>query len=135
MAHTRFGLHTYAIGGNEEAALRAGIVVRRHTLLIYMLSALLSSLAGVLYTLRFTSGAASAGDALLLDCIAAVAIGGTSLSGGEGTIVGTVIGTTIIAVIQNGLVMVGINPYLQFIAIGIGIVLAVLTNNLKLRMW
>src|SRR5947209_12012844 len=83
LSQTRFGRHTYAIGGSQEAARRAGIPVMRHTILIYMLSSLLASLAGVLYTLRFSNGAADVGDPLLLTSIAAVIIGGASLFGGE----------------------------------------------------
>jgi ribose transport system permease protein len=134
LTQTRFGQHTYAIGGNSEAALRAGIPVMWHTIRIYMLSALLASLAGVLYTLRFTNGAANAGDAELLDSIAAVVIGGASLFGGEGTIMGTVIGALIIAVIQNGLVILAIDPFWQFVAVGTVIILAVLVDQAKARM-
>ncbi|HKF37949.1 MAG TPA: ABC transporter permease, partial [Ktedonobacteraceae bacterium] len=128
---TRFGRHTYAVGGSEEAARRAGIPVARHTILIYVLSAFMASLAGVLYTLRFSNGAADVGDPLLLTSIAAVIIGGASLMGGEGTIVGTVIGALIIAIIQNGLIFLGINPFWQFIAVGAVIILAVLVDQAK----
>jgi ribose/xylose/arabinose/galactoside ABC-type transport system permease subunit len=133
LAHTRFGQHTYAIGGSAEAALRAGIPVRRHTIRIYVLSALLAAVAGVLYATRFTNGAANAGDPLLLDSIAAVVIGGASLFGGAGTIAGTVIGALIIAVIQNGLVILAINPFWQFVAVGVVIILAVLVDQAKAR--
>ena len=131
LSQTRFGRHTYAIGGSEEAARRAGIPVVRHTILIYMLSALLASLAGVLYTMRFSNGAADVGDPLLIDSIAAVIIGGASLFGGEGNILGTVIGALIIAVIQNGLIFLGIDPFWQFIAVGAVIILAVLVDQAK----
>ncbi len=133
LSRTRFGRHTYAVGGNGEAALRAGIPVVRHTIIIYMLSALLASVAGVLYVFRFTNGAANAGDALLLDSIAAVVIGGASLFGGEGTIIGTLIGALIIAVIQNGLVIISIDPFWQFVAVGAVIILAVLVDQAKAR--
>ncbi len=133
LARTRFGLRTYAIGGNREAALRAGIPVDRHTIQIYILSALLAAIAGVLYAARFTNGAANAGDPLLLDSIAAVVIGGASLFGGEGTISGTVIGALIIAVIQNGLVILAINPFWQFVAVGVVIIIAVLVDQAKAR--
>jgi ribose/xylose/arabinose/galactoside ABC-type transport system permease subunit len=133
LAHTRFGQHTYAIGGNAEAALRAGIPVRRHTIGIYLLSAVLAAVAGLLYCTRFTNGAANAGDALLLDSIAAVVIGGASLFGGAGTIAGTVIGALIIAVIQNGLVILAINPFWQFVTVGVVIILAVLVDQAKAR--
>ncbi len=133
LSQTRFGQHTYAVGGNREAALRAGIPVVRHTINVYLLSGLLAAIAGVLYTTRFTNGAAAAGDALLLDSIAAVVIGGASLFGGEGTIVGTLIGALIIAVIQNGLVILAINPFWQFVAVGIVIILAVLVDQARAR--
>lgn len=131
LSQTRFGRHTYAVGGSEEAARRAGIPVVRHTILIYVLSALMASLAGVLYTLRFSNGAADVGDPLLLTSIAAVIIGGASLFGGEGTILGTVIGALIIAIIQNGLIFLEINPFWQFIAVGAVIILAVLVDQAK----
>jgi len=133
LRQTRFGQHTYAIGGNAEAALRAGIPVRRHTIRIYILSALLAAIAGLLYSARFTNGAANAGDPLLLDSIAAVVIGGASLFGGSGTIFGTLIGALIISVIQNGLVILAINPFWQFVTVGIVIILAVLVDQAKAR--
>jgi ribose/xylose/arabinose/galactoside ABC-type transport system permease subunit len=133
LARTRFGQHTYAIGGNAEAALRAGIPVRLHTIRIYLLSALLAAIAGLLYATRFTNGAANAGDPLLLDSIAAVVIGGASLFGGAGTIFGTVIGALIIGVLQNGLVILAINPFWQFVAVGVVIILAVLVDQAKAR--
>ncbi len=131
LSQTRFGRHTYAVGGSQEAARLAGIPVLRHTVLIYVLSALLASLAGVLYTMRFSNGAADVGDPLLLTSIASVIIGGASLFGGEGTILGTVIGALIIAIIQNGLIFLGINPFWQFIAVGVVIILAVLVDQAK----
>ncbi|WP_200841033.1 ABC transporter permease subunit, partial [Geminicoccus flavidas] len=104
----RFGRYTYAIGGSKAAAVRAGINVPRHTVLLYMLSAFCAGIAGVVYTARFSAGAAQGGEPLLLDSIAAVVIGGASLFGGSGTIVGTVIGAFIIAVIQYGLVFINV---------------------------
>lgn len=133
LSQTRFGQHTYAVGGNAEAASRAGIPVQNHTVKVYMLSAALASVAGVLYTARFTNGAANAGEPLLLDSIAAVVIGGASLFGGAGTIVGTLIGALIIAIIQNGLVILGINPFWQFVAVGVVIILAVLVDQARER--
>src|SRR5262249_53202413 len=133
LAKTRFGQHTYAIGGNSEAALRAGIPVSRHTIRIYLLSAMLAATAGVLYTTRFTNGAANAGDALLLDSIAAVVIGGASLSGGPGPMGGTVLGGMIIPVIKNGRVTLAINPFGQYVTVGIVFILAVLGAQAKAR--
>ncbi len=134
LSRTRFGLYTYAIGGNKEASLRAGIPVQRHTINIYMLSGGMAAIAGIVYNTRFTNGAANAGEALLITSIAAVVIGGASLFGGEGTIIGTLIGALIIAVITNGFVILGINAFWQFIAIGIVIILAVLVDQAKSRL-
>ena len=85
----------------------------------------------MLFAFRFTNGAANAGEALLLDSIAAVVIGGASLFGGEGTIVGTLIGALIIAVIQNGFVILGVNGFWQYVAIGSVIILAVLVDQAR----
>jgi len=128
LSRTRFGLHTYAVGGNKEAALRAGIPVSRTLIAVYMTSALCAAFAGVLYGSRFTNGAANAGEALLLDSIAAVVIGGASLFGGAGSVIGTLIGALIIAVLSNGLVILNINPFWQFIAVGVVIIIAVLID-------
>ena len=126
---TQFGRHTYAIGGNMEAALRAGIPVDRHIISLYMLSAVTAGIAGLLSTLRFNAGSAVIGDPLLLSSIAAVIIGGVSLFGGAGTVSGTVIGALIIAVLQTGLVMLNVQPFWQFIVVGIVVILAVLIDQ------
>jgi len=130
---SRFGQHIYAIGGNVQAALRAGIDVPRNTLALYVLSAITAACAGILYTARFSAGAPQAGEPILLDSIAAVVIGGASLFGGSGTIVGTVIGSLIIAVIQYGLVFVNVEPFWQFIAVGVVIIISVLVDQLQKR--
>ncbi len=134
LSQTKFGLYTYAIGGNEEASSRAGIPVDRHIIKIYMVSGAFAAIAGLLYNLRFTNGAANAGEAQLIMSIAAVVIGGASLFGGEGTIIGTLIGALIISVITNGFVILGINAFWQFVAIGIVIILAVLVDQAKSRL-
>jgi ribose/xylose/arabinose/galactoside ABC-type transport system permease subunit len=126
---TQFGRHTYAIGGNREASLRAGIPVDNHTIKLYTLSAATAGLAGVLHTARFSGGDANAGDPLLLASIAAVIIGGVSLFGGSGNIVGTIIGALIIAVLQTGLVMLNVNPFWQFVVVGTVVILAVLIDQ------
>jgi ribose transport system permease protein len=133
LSGSRFGQHTYAIGGNVQAALRAGIDVPRNTLALYVLSAITAACAGILYTARFSAGAPQAGEPILLDSIAAVVIGGASLFGGSGTIVGTVIGALIIAVIQYGLVFVNVEPFWQFIAVGVVIIISVLIDQLQKR--
>ncbi len=134
LSQTRFGQHTYAIGGNRAAAVRAGINVRRHTLLLYVISAGCAGIAGLIYTARFSAGAAQAGEPLLLDSIAAVVIGGASLFGGSGTIIGTVIGALIIAIIQYGLVFINVEPFWQFVAVGIVIIVSVLIDQSRERL-
>ena len=134
LSETRFGQHTYAIGASEQAALRAGIGVGRHTRRLYLLSALCAGLGGVLYPARFTAGAAQAGEPLLLDSIAAVVIGGASLFGGSGTILGTVAGSLVIAVIQYGLVFIDVEPFWQFVAVGVVIIISVLVDQTQRRL-
>ena len=126
LSQTRYGQYTYAIGGNIEAASRAGINVRRHTWSLYMLASLLAGLAGVLHATRFGSGRADAGEPLLLSAIAAVVVGGASLFGGRGTIIGALIGTLIIASIPSGLSFLRVNPFFQFGAEGVIIIVSVL---------
>ncbi|GAB4510992.1 MAG: ABC transporter permease [Anaerolineae bacterium] len=131
LGRTRFGRHTYAIGDNAEAARRAGINVDRHLIYIYMLAAFTAGVAGVLHVFRFTAGAPNVGEAALLDSVAAVVIGGTSLFGGEGKLSGTVVGALIIGVLQTGLVILAVDALWQFIIVGVIIIMAVLVNQLK----
>ena len=126
---TQFGRHTYAIGGSLEAAVRTGIPVDRHIIQLYMLSASTAGIAGFLSTLRFTAGSAVIGDPLLLASIAAVIIGGVSLFGGAGTVMGTVIGALIIAVLTTGLVMLNVESFWQFIVVGAVVIIAVLIDQ------
>ncbi len=126
---TQFGRHTYAIGGGLQAALRTGIPVDRHIIKLYMLSSVTAGIAGFLSTLRFTAGSAVIGDPLLLSSIAAVIIGGVSLFGGAGSIMGTVIGALIIAVLTTGLVMLNVQAFWQFIVVGIVVIVAVLIDQ------
>jgi ribose/xylose/arabinose/galactoside ABC-type transport system permease subunit len=126
---TQFGRHTYAIGGSMDAAVRSGVPVDRQVILIYMLSAATSGIAGFLSTLRFTAGSAVIGDPLLLSSIAAVIIGGVSLFGGAGTVIGTVIGALIIAVLTTGLVMLNVEAFWQFIVVGMVVIVAVLIDQ------
>ena len=126
---TQFGRHVYAIGGSRDAAARSGIPVDRRVIAIYMLSAATSGIAGFLSTLRFTAGSAVIGDPLLLSSIAAVIIGGVSLFGGAGTVIGTVIGALIIAVLTTGLVMLNVEAFWQFIVVGTVVIVAVLIDQ------
>jgi len=131
LSFTRFGQYTYAIGGNPQSALRAGINVKRHLTIIYILSALFAAVGGILYTARYSAGAANAGESMLLDSIAAVVIGGASLFGGTGKVIGTLIGALIIAVIQFGLIFLDVNAFWQFIAVGVVIIVSVLIDQYK----
>jgi ribose transport system permease protein len=133
LTQTRFGQHNYAIGANVQAARRAGIDVKGHLFRLYVLSAGCAGLAGVLYSARFNAGAAQAGEPLLLDCVAAVVIGGASLFGGSGTILGTIAGALVIAVIQYGLVFVNVEPFWQFISVGVVIIISVLIDQAQRR--
>ena len=131
LSQTKFGQYTYAIGGNREAAIRSGINVDRHIILIFMISSFCAFLAGLVYTARFSAGAAQAGEPMLLDSIAAVFIGGASFYGGSGKIIGTVVGALVIAVIQFGLVFVDVDAFWQFLAVGLVIIIAVLIDQSK----
>ena len=134
LSQTRFGQYTYAIGGNQQSAARAGINVKRHLVLVYMLSAAFAACGGIVNTAPYSAGAANAGESLLLDSIAAVVIGGASLFGGTGSVIGSLIGALIIAVIQFGLIFIDVNAFWQFIAVGTVIVLSVLIDQTKDRL-
>ena len=129
LAKTQFGQHLYAIGGNKEASLRAGIPVERTLIKVYILASVLAGITGVIWASRFTSGAYNAGEPLTMTAIAAVVIGGASLFGGEGTVVGTIIGSLIIATIQYGLVILGVVPFWQYVAVGVVLILAVVVDQ------
>lgn len=126
---TVFGRETYAIGGNETAAALSGIKVNRRKIMIYALSGLMSALAGIILASRLDSAQPTAGETYELDAIAAVVLGGTSLMGGKGRIVGTLIGVLIIGVLNNGLNLVGVSSFYQQIIKGLVIVVAVLIDR------
>lgn len=127
---TRFGRHVYAVGGNERAAFLSGINVRLTRLITYMVAGLLSAVAGLIVTARLDSAQPNAGLMYELDAIAATVIGGTSLSGGKGTIEGTIIGALIIGVLNNGLVLTGVSPFWQQVAKGFIIIAAVVAERI-----
>ena len=128
---TTFGRNMYAIGSNEEAARLSGIKIGLSICGIYAFSALMSSVAGILMTARLGSGVPTAGQGYELDAIAAVVVGGASLTGAVGSIAGTVLGTVIIATIKNGGTLLGINFFILDILIGSLIVIAVLIDQLR----
>lgn len=127
--YTRFGRYTFAVGGNELAAKVSGIKTDKVKISMYAITGALAGLAGVVLSSRVMSGSASTGQGYELDAIAAVVIGGTSLSGGIGTIAGTVVGALIIGVMNNGLDLMNVSSYWQLIAKGLIIVLAVMLDK------
>jgi len=126
LTRTKLGRYTYAIGGNEEAAILSGVNVRLYRTLVYGLCGGLSGLAAIILTARLNSAQPIAGIMYELDAIAAVVIGGTSLIGGEGTVFGTLIGALIMGVLRNGLTLLGVSSFVQQIVIGSVIIVAVL---------
>jgi ribose transport system permease protein len=131
LAQTRFGRHTYAIGSNEEAARRAGVAVDRHLIKIYALGGTLSGLAGFMNLARFGTTTIGGHSTDNLNAIAAVVIGGTSLFGGIGSILGTVFGVFIPAVLGNGFVIVGVQAFWQQVAVGAVLIAAVYFDQVR----
>ncbi|MGN6177994.1 MAG: ABC transporter permease [Mucilaginibacter sp.] len=126
---TVLGRHIYAIGGNESASKLSGINIKKVTLIVYAISGLLAAVGGILVTSRLDSAQPNAGISYELDSIAAVVIGGTSLMGGRGTIMGTVLGAVIIGVLNNGLVLMNVSPFWQQVVKGAVILLAVMIDK------
>lgn len=127
--HMRFGRYVTAIGANAEGARRGGINTRSVTLRVYMLSGMAAALAGMIITARLGSGSSNQGEGFELQVIAAVVLGSTSLFGGFGTIIGSLLGALSIAVIQNGLILSHISPFYTQIATGAIILLAIWLNT------
>ena len=128
---TAFGRYIYAIGGNEKVAFLSGININRIKLAVYGLAGMLAAVGGVMVTARLNSAQPNAGMTYELDAIAAVVIGGTSLSGGVGSVTGTVIGAAIIGVLNNGLVLLNVSPFWQQVAKGVVILLAVIIDKMN----
>jgi ribose transport system permease protein len=126
---TRFGRHLYAVGGNERAATLSGLAVPRIKIMVYTLGGGLAAVAGLLVTARLDSATPNAGLGYELDSIAAVVIGGTSLSGGRGSILGTVLGCLIIGVLNNGLFLLDVSPFWQQVVKGFVILAAVAVDK------
>ena len=133
LKYTTYGRYVYAVGGNEKSARTSGIGVRKVTFSVYVISGLLAGLAGIVLSARTTSALPQAGVSYELDAIAAVVIGGTSLSGGTGSIVGTLFGALLIGVINNGLNLLGVSSYYQQVAKGLILVSAVLIDGSRKR--
>jgi ribose transport system permease protein len=133
MSRSVIGRYIYAIGGNQEAARLSGVPVNRVLLLVYIISGALAGLGGIVLTSQLSAGDPKFGLMYELEVIAAVVVGGTSLMGGQGKIFGTLIGAFIIAVIKNGMNLLGVDPFNQKIVLGSVLMLAVLLDTLKRR--
>jgi rhamnose transport system permease protein len=129
LARTPWGRYIYAIGHNAEAALFSGIPVARMLLAIYTFSGFMASLAAFIFVSRVTTTRADAGTGLELDVIAAVVLGGTSIYGGQGSILGTILGLVIIALLRNGLSLAGVRGDATVVVIGATLILAVFLNR------
>jgi len=129
LSQTTFGRYVYSLGSNETATRMSGVKTDYYKTWVYLVSGLLAGLAAVVFTARINSGHPAAGEGYELDAIAAVVIGGTSLSGGEGTIIGTLIGALIMGVIRNGLNLINVDPFWQQVVIGAVIIFAVLADQ------
>jgi len=127
--NTKLGRHIYAIGGNERAAELSGLKIKKVKMIVYAIAGALSAVGGIIVTSRLDSAQPNAGSGFELDSIAAVVIGGTSLSGGKGTIMGTVQGALIIGILNNGLVLLNVSPFWQQVIKGLVILLAVVIEK------
>ena len=128
---TAFGKSVYAIGGNEKAAYISGVKLNKVKIIIYSISGMMASISGLIITSRLSSAQPTAGASYEMDAIAAVVLGGTSLSGGKGRILGTLIGALIIGVLNNGLNIIGVSAFWQQVVKGIVILIAVLIDRFK----
>lgn len=126
---TMFGMYLYAIGNNEQSTHYAGVNVQKIKFFIYILNALVASVAGIFLASRMQTSYPDAGDGYHMEAIAAIVIGGTSISGGEGTMMGTLIGFLIIASLKNGLSLMGVTSLTQMIFIGFVLIFTILINN------
>lgn len=126
---TKIGRYIYAIGGNEQAAKLSGINISKIKMMVYAMAGALAALGGIIVTARLDSAQPNAGISYELDAIAAVVIGGTSLSGGKGSVWGTVMGAIIIGVLNNGLVLLNVSPFWQQVVKGAVILLAVIIDK------
>ena len=133
LEHTRMGRYAFAIGSNPDAAFYAGIPVGFHTVAVYAICGALTGLAGMIEASRLMTGQPTAGQGYELQAIAAVVIGGGSLRGGEGTVLGTLVGAFIMGLLANGSDLLGISPYVQQAIIGAVIILAVTVDELRKR--
>lgn len=128
-----FGRYVYSLGGNEKAARLSGVPVQKNKVLIYVLSGATAALGGLVLTSRLASGQPQAGGGFELDAIAAVVLGGTDINGGRGHILGTLVGAMILGVLNNGLNLMGVSPYIQRVLKGVIIILAIYVSSSRNR--
>ncbi len=133
LAKIPFGRNLYAVGGSPKCAYLSGINVKFSTAFVYLMSGMMSAIAGIILTARTTSGLPQAGIAYELDAIAAVVIGGASLNGGKGALLGTFLGILLIGILSNSLNLLGVSSYYQQVTKGVIIILAVLVNSIRGR--
>ena len=129
LSRTSFGIQLYAIGGNREAARLAGVRVKRVVLIAFLISGFCAGLAGIVLSSRLDAGHGNFGASNLLDAVAAVIVGGASIMGGAGTVIGTLGGILIIATIRNGLILLNVQSFWQEITVGLIIIAAVTINQ------
>jgi sugar transport system permease protein len=128
---TVFGRSVYSVGGNEEASRLSGIPVGRTRILVFITAGLMAALGGIITSSRIMAGSHSVGEGLEFDVIAAVVIGGTSLAGGAGSMIGTLLGVLFIGLLNNGMVLMGVDPYWQEVARGLIVLVAVLISAIQ----
>lgn len=131
MSRTKLGRHIYAVGGNAQAAKFSGIKVERVRFIVHVYTGIMAGLAGIILASRMYSGQPTAGEGAEMDAIAAVVVGGTSMSGGSGKIGGTIIGALIIGVLNNGLNLMNVNSFWQDVVKGVVILLAVFVDYMR----
>jgi len=134
LTRTRIGRYFYALGGNEEAARLSGIPVKFYSCLAYILCGTLAGITGVMLTARVASGEPNLGAQLPLESIAAAVIGGVSLRGGEGSIIGAIFGAVLIVLIRNGMDLINISSYVQMIVMGCLLIFAVVMDQFRLSL-
>jgi ribose transport system permease protein len=129
LGRRQFGHHLYAIGGNMDAAIRSGISVKKNLVKVYVVSSFFASLAGISYVMKYITGKPDAGANMLLEAIAAVVIGGASMAGGSGKVGRTILGALVIAILETGLRIIGLQTFLTYILIGAILILAVIIDQ------
>ena len=126
---TRFGIYVFAIGGNEEASYLSGIRIKKNKILIYVLSGLSASIAGIVLASRLNSGSPNVGSSYVFDAVTAIVLGGTSMAGGEGKLSGVLLGAIFVGVLANGMSLLNVDAYLQMVVQGVVLAAAMLLQT------